>query len=91
MATKTDTPNAGAIGTLFAGWQRTGRHANPPICDDIAIEADVVRALYGDPSHRRLAHNTSGLCVADRHGQVPMTSAADAPSSEQPVAAAVRR
>ncbi|MGC2372346.1 MAG: hypothetical protein WA484_00580 [Solirubrobacteraceae bacterium] len=83
MAAKSDTSNTGAIGTLLAGWQRTGRHATPPRRDDIAIEADVVRALYGDPSHRRRAHNTGGVRIPDTHGHISRASV-DSPSSDPP-------
>ncbi len=77
MTAKTDPHTAGAIGTLFAGWQRAGRHAAPPRCDEVAVEADVMLTLYGDPSHRRRAHNTSGHIAR---------ASVDVASSESPLA-----
>lgn len=58
MAPKTNTPTAGPIGTLFAGWQHVGGHVAPARRDEVAVEADVVRTLYGDPSGRQRSHNT---------------------------------
>jgi len=82
MAVNSDTPTAGAIGTLFAGWQRAGRHVAPPRCDEVAVEADVVRTLYGDPSCRQRAHNTR------RHISRASVNVA---SSELPLAVAKKR
>jgi hypothetical protein len=52
-------PSAIAISLLFVGWQRACEHVAALTCDEVAVEAEVVRALYGDPSCRRRAHGTS--------------------------------
>ena len=61
-------PSPLTISLLFAGWQRACEHVAAPTCDEVAVEADVVRALYGDPSCRRRAH---GTCDDSRRRPVP--------------------
>jgi hypothetical protein len=53
-------PSVLAISLLFAGWHRACEHVAALTCDEVAVEAEVVRTLYGDPSCRRRAHSTRG-------------------------------
>ena len=52
-------PSALRISVLFAGWQRAREHVATLARDEVAVEAQVVRALYGDPVCRRDAYGTS--------------------------------
>ena len=52
-------PSALGISVLFAGWQRARERVATPTRDEVAVEAHVVRALYGDPVCRRDAYGTS--------------------------------
>jgi hypothetical protein len=53
-------PSPLAIGLLFAGWHRACEHVATLTCDEVTVEAEVLRTLYGDPSRRRRAHDTRG-------------------------------
>ena len=53
-------PSPLTISLLFVGWQHACEHIAVLTCDEMAVEADVVRTLYGDPSCRRRAHATRG-------------------------------
>jgi hypothetical protein len=53
-------PSPLAISLLFAGWQHACEHVAALTCDEVAVEAEVVRTLYGDPSCRQRAHDTAG-------------------------------
>jgi len=55
-----DLPSPLAISILFFGWQRACEHVAALTCDEIEVEADTVRALYGDPACRQRAHATCG-------------------------------
>ena len=52
-------PSALRISVLFAGWERARGQVATLALDDTAVEAHVVRALYGDPLCRRDAYGTS--------------------------------
>ena len=52
-------PSALRISVLFAGWQRAREQVARLTYDEVAVEAQVVRALYGDPVCRRDAYGTS--------------------------------
>ena len=52
-------PSALRISVLFAGWQRAREQVATLTRDEVAVEAQVVRALYGDPVCRRDAYGTS--------------------------------
>ena len=43
---------------LFGASARAARRAGVQLRDDVAVEAEVLAALYGDPSIRRRAHAT---------------------------------
>jgi hypothetical protein len=51
-------PSALAISLLFMGWQRACEYVDVRSRDDVAVEAEVIRALYGDSSGRRRARDT---------------------------------
>lgn len=53
-------PSSLAISILFVGWQRACEHVAALTHDELDVEADVVRALYGDPSRRHRAYATAG-------------------------------
>ena len=53
-------PSPLAISMLFFGWHRACEHVAGLTRDEVAVEADVVRALYGDPAGRQRAHATRG-------------------------------
>lgn len=53
-------PSPLAISLLFAGWQRACSQVSALTCDEVAVEAEVVRTLYGDPSCRQRAYGTCG-------------------------------
>ena len=61
-------PSPPTISLLFAGGQRACEHVAALTCDEMAVEAEVVRALYGDPSCRRRAQ---GTCDDSRRRPVP--------------------
>ena len=52
-------PSALRISVLFAGWQRAREQVATPTRDEVAVEPQVLRALYGDPVCRRDAYGTS--------------------------------
>lgn len=52
-------PSALRISVLFVGWQRAREQAATLMSDELAVEAQVVRTLYGDPVCRRDAYGTS--------------------------------
>jgi len=52
-------PSALRISVLFAGWQRAREQVATLTRDEVQVEAQVVRALYGDPVCRRDAYGTS--------------------------------
>ncbi len=52
-------PSALRISVLFAGWQRAREQVATLTRDEVAVEAHVVRALYGDPVCRRDTYGTS--------------------------------
>jgi len=52
-------PSALRISVLFAGWQRAREQLATLTRDEVAVEAQVVRALYGDPVCRRDAYGTA--------------------------------
>lgn len=54
-----DLPSSTAISVLFVGWQRAREQVIALTHDDVAVEEDVVRALYGDPSRRQWKYATS--------------------------------
>ncbi len=61
---ETDLPSPLAISVLFGGWQRACEHLATATCDEGEGEADVVLALYGDPSVRHRAYATrEGICA----------------------------
>jgi hypothetical protein len=53
-------PSSLAISVLFVGWQRACEQVSALTYDDADVEANVVRALYGDPSRRHRAYATAG-------------------------------
>jgi hypothetical protein len=53
-------PSPVAISMLFFGWHRACEHVAGLTYDEVAVEANVVRALYGDPAGRQRAHATRG-------------------------------
>ncbi len=53
-----DLPVPRAISLVFAGWQRACEHLAAAMCDGDEVEADVIRALYGDPYLRHRAYDT---------------------------------
>jgi hypothetical protein len=52
-------PSALRISVLFAGWQRAREQVATLTRDEVAVEAQVARALYGDPVCRSDTHGTS--------------------------------
>ena len=86
-------PSPLAISLLFAGWQRACEHVAALTCDEVAVEAEVVRTLYGDPSCRRRAHDTSGAsrgrgidAAMPRTGRRIRRSALEAPvAGDEPI------
>ena len=52
-------PSALRISVLFAGWQRAREQVATLTRDEVAVEAQVVRALYGDPVCRSDTYGTS--------------------------------
>jgi len=46
-------PSALTISALFAGWQRACEQVASLTRDDVAVEAEVVHALYGDRLRRK--------------------------------------
>jgi hypothetical protein len=44
--------------TQARDWKRAREQVAAVTCDEAAVEADIVRRLYGDPACRRLAHDT---------------------------------
>ncbi len=52
-------PSALRISVLFAGWQRAREQVATLTCDEVEVEAQVVRALYGDPASRRDTYATA--------------------------------
>ncbi|HTQ69088.1 MAG TPA: hypothetical protein VMI13_10395 [Solirubrobacteraceae bacterium] len=52
-------PSVLRISVLFAGWQRAREQVGLLTRDEVAVEAHVVRTLYGDPICRRDAYGTS--------------------------------
>lgn len=52
-------PSALRISVLFAGWERAREHVATLAGDEVAVEAQVARALYGDPACRRDDYGTS--------------------------------
>jgi len=71
-------PSALAISLLFMGWQRACEYAAVRSRDEVAVEAEVIRTLYGDSSGRRRAHDTH---IRARRGQTDDT-AAGAPETD---------
>jgi hypothetical protein len=63
-------PSSLAISLLFTGWQRACEHAAALTFDEVAVEAEVVRTLYGDPSCRQRVH---GTCVDVSRARVGTT------------------
>ncbi len=51
-------PSALRISVLFAGWQRAREQVATLTRDEVAVEAQVVRTLYGDSACRRDAYGT---------------------------------
>lgn len=60
-------PSPLAISALFVGWQRACEHVAAFAGDEVAVEAEVTRTLYGDPSRRQRAH---GTCVTSGRKRV---------------------
>ena len=52
-------PSALRISVLFAGWQRAREQVPALTRDEVAVETEVLRVLYGDPVSRRDAYGTS--------------------------------
>ncbi|HME02384.1 MAG TPA: hypothetical protein VKG38_05065 [Solirubrobacteraceae bacterium] len=52
-------PSVMRISVLFAGWQRAREQVFTLTRDEVAVEAHVARALYGDPVCRRDARGSS--------------------------------
>jgi len=52
-------PSSLAISLLFVGWQRACEQVAALTNDDANVEANVVRALYGDPSRRHRLYATA--------------------------------
>ena len=78
-------PSPLAISLLFFGWRRACEHLVALTCDEEGVEADVVRALYGDPSCRQRAHATCGHdgtvpAAGQRTGRVAIAQAAATPA-----------
>ncbi|MGO9319523.1 MAG: hypothetical protein ACLQBY_01790 [Solirubrobacteraceae bacterium] len=64
-----DLPSSLAISVLFVGWQRACEQVAALTHDEVDVEADVVRALYGDPSRRHRAYATAGHEHAAKSGE----------------------
>jgi hypothetical protein len=63
-------PSPLAISLLFVGWQRACEHVAALTCDETEVEADVVRALYGDPAGRQRARATCGQRSRAQLGEI---------------------
>jgi hypothetical protein len=72
-------PSPLTISLLFVGWQHACEHIAVLAGDEMAVEADVVRALYGDPSCRRRAHATRGHERTAAAARRPTGASAPAP------------
>ena len=65
-----DLPSSLTISVLFVGWQRAREQVTALVLNDIAVEEQVVRALYGDPSRRHRHHATSNQVAGQLAGAV---------------------
>ncbi len=54
-------PSPLAISILFGGWERAREHAAALSRDNAVVEAEVIRAIYGDPDCRHRAYGTAAL------------------------------
>jgi hypothetical protein len=64
-----DLPSSLAISVLFVGWQRACEQVAALTHDEVDVEADVVRTLYGDPSRRHRAYATAGHARTAKSGK----------------------
>lgn len=52
-------PSPLSISILFGGWERAREHACALSRDNVVVEAEVIRAIYGDPDCRHRAYGTA--------------------------------
>ncbi len=52
-------PSPLSISILFGGWERAREHVSALSRDNAVVEAEVIRAIYGDPDCRHRAYGTS--------------------------------
>lgn len=52
-------PSLLSISLLFAGWERAREQVAALSRDNAVVEAEVIRAIYGDPDCRHRAYGTS--------------------------------
>ena len=54
-------PSPLSISILFGGWERAREHVAALSRDNAVVEAEVIRAIYGDPDCRHRAYGTEAL------------------------------
>lgn len=65
-------PSPLTISILFAGWQRAREHVCSLTYDDAAVEAEVSRAVHGDPAYVHRAYGPGDTPAVGRSAAVPV-------------------